>query len=159
MTKNKEPKNEPEIEEPILIKDLETYQEFFSAHKLNPLEQVMAIKLLTNGYEFYAQYKIDISEKWIIQGKKYFILDFLLPNNRIVIETDGKIHDNERNYKYDRNRTNALVSMGYRVFRFDWDDVMDKNEKFDIMDFIYELELNDDFSEHRLWEKFKNKNV
>jgi len=157
----KKPKEEKPVEQveekkPALIKDLDSLREFLIENKLNPLEKVMATELLINGYEFYPQYKIDVPEGWTINGKKYFVADFLIPERSIIIETEGKIHDNERNYQYDRNRFNTLSCLGYRIFRFNWDDVMNK-EGFDIMEFIWQVEMSIDSFESEIWQRARAK--
>lgn len=130
----------PDLElKEFLIEGLDDLKLFLSKNKLNPMEQVMAVKLLLAGESFYAQKKIILPEGWIISGRKYFLADFYLPEYNLIIETDGKIHDNAEKYDYDRNRNNALVALGYRVFRFDWDDVMQKNPNSNVWVFIETL--------------------
>jgi len=126
-------------EKNFVISNFEGLKSFLKKNGLNPMEQVMAVKLLTEGYNFYAQYKIELPEGWNIHGRTYFVADFLLPEFNIIIETEGKIHDQSDKYEYDRLRNNALVALGYRVFRFSWDEVMQKNPKFNIFYFIEEL--------------------
>jgi very-short-patch-repair endonuclease len=51
-----------------------------------------------------------------------FILDFCCPEQRLVIEVDGAIHDGQQDY--DAHRTLHLESYGYRVLRFRNEEVM-----------------------------------
>ena len=53
-----------------------------------------------------------------------FILDFCCPELRLVIEVDGPIHDTQP--ERDSNRTGLLEAYGYRVIRFQNDQVMDR---------------------------------
>src|SRR3990172_4454828 len=97
---------------------------------------IQNLNLLKHGYEFYVQYKIDCPEGWKLDGRTYFVVDFYIPDYELVIETDGKIHYTEENIIKDRNKDNTLISLGYRIFRFTWDDVMGSNEGFDIFAFF-----------------------
>jgi|SRR3989304_530424 len=125
-----------------LIQNLNHLKEELEYKKLNVMEKVMAMNLLIHGYEFYVQYKIDCPEGWKLDGRTYFVVDFYIPDYELVIETDGKIHYTEENIIKDRNKDNTLISLGYRIFRFTWDDVMGSNEGFDIFAFFEELKLN-----------------
>lgn len=123
----------------IYVADLEDFKVFLKMNKLTPLEKTMAIELLLHGYEFTPQYIVDLPEGWEINGRKYFVADFLIDKFKIIIETDGKIHFNEENQIKDRNKDNVLTCLGYRVFRFTWDDTMKNNEKYDIFVLIEKL--------------------
>ena len=46
-----------------------------------------------------------------------FIVDFYCPSERIVIELEGGVHDNEAQRGYDQARTGFLEGAGYRVIR------------------------------------------
>jgi very-short-patch-repair endonuclease len=51
-------------------------------------------------------------------------LDFAYPRDRIGIELDGAAyHSGSDARKRDRQRDNRLSAMGWRLLRFDWDDV------------------------------------
>ena len=45
-----------------------------------------------------------------------FVLDFVCPSIRLVIEVDGPVHD--ESVDYDQARTDQLERYGYRVIRF-----------------------------------------
>ena len=49
-----------------------------------------------------------------------YIVDFLCPQNGLVIEVDGDTHDVDA----DRLRDRDLANLGFRVLRFTNDDVM-----------------------------------
>jgi very-short-patch-repair endonuclease len=55
-----------------------------------------------------------------------FILDFYCPEYKLVIEVDGKIHENQ--IEYDAARTAQLELHGYKVLRFENDVVIHQTE-------------------------------
>ena len=121
-------------------RDIETAQDLRSycvAQKPNPLERVMATNLFLWNIPFKPQVKLSLPDGWQINGRKYFIADFLVEPN-IIIETDGKIHEEEKVKEKDKERDNALTALGYRIFHFTWDDVMGSGtaDNFDIMTYI-----------------------
>ena len=64
------------------------------------------------GYKFYRQHPIKV----VHDGKtRYFIADFYCHEKNLVIEVDGKIHDNQK--EYDEYRTFLINQLGIRVFR------------------------------------------
>jgi len=145
MAKKKKEKVTEETEHiEYFVKDLEDLrQHVCGGIKLNPMEKAMAIKLLMDGTDFFLQHRIDVPNGWEIGGRTYFIADFFLPEIKLVVETDGKIHGSDINKEKDRNKDNCLASLGYRVMRFNWDDVMDNNENFDVISFIWKLQSVD----------------
>lgn len=145
-------------DEDILVKDLETLEKTLLKHKLNPLEKMMAVNLLLDlpGYcgtvqEFICQKKIEIDG--VCNGRKYFIVDFLIPEYQIVIETDGKIHEKPENIVRDRDRDNFLTGMGYIVFHFTWDEVMKNEEKYDVMAHVYGAMSARDDVKYTAWDE------
>jgi very-short-patch-repair endonuclease len=55
-----------------------------------------------------------------------FIVDFCAPHKKIVIEIDGKQHQDQQ--EYDNERTQVLESKGYQVLRFWNEDVINHME-------------------------------
>lgn len=56
-------------------------------------------------------------------------VDFCWPARRLVVEADGFEHHSERaDYRRDRQRLNQLVSAGWHVLRFSWEDVVHRPE-------------------------------
>lgn len=51
-----------------------------------------------------------------------FILDFYCPSQKLAIEVDGSVHDEQ--VEYDAVRTKQLEAYGYRVLRFTNEAVM-----------------------------------
>jgi hypothetical protein len=49
-----------------------------------------------------------------------YIADFLWPEHRLVVETDGREHRQARRYEDDRERDARMLLAGYRVVRFTW---------------------------------------
>lgn len=50
-----------------------------------------------------------------------FEVDFLWPEHRLVVETDGyQFHGHRRSFESDRRRDQVLVARGYRVIRITW---------------------------------------
>lgn len=53
-----------------------------------------------------------------------FMVDFLWPDARLVVETDGsKVHNTRAKFEDDRARDAELTAAGYRVVRFTWRQV------------------------------------
>lgn len=56
-------------------------------------------------------------------------VDFCWPEHRLVVEADGyAFHSDRAAYRRDRERTNALVRLGWNVLRFTWEDVRGRPE-------------------------------
>ena len=53
-----------------------------------------------------------------------FIVDFLAPNERLIIEVDGAYHAEPRQKADDELRTGILEGKGYKVIRFSNEDVL-----------------------------------
>ena len=85
-----------------------------------------------NGLKFLRQYPI----KFAINNKThFFIADFYCHQLKLVIELDGSIHNNQKDY--DKMRTCMLNEMGIKVLRFanrevleDIDNVLSKIKGF-----------------------------
>ena len=63
-----------------------------------------------------------------------YIADFVCLRKKLVIEIDGKIHENQR--EYDEFRTSILNELGFEVIRFSNEDVLNdsKNVALQIKD-------------------------
>ena len=55
-----------------------------------------------------------------------YIIDFLCPEIKLVIELDGGQHNEPENIEYDTERTEFLETKGYMVLRF-WNNDVYKN--------------------------------
>ncbi len=52
-------------------------------------------------------------------------LDFAYPDEKLAIEVDSvRWHSGVRAIKWDNERQNLLVALGWRVLRFEWNDVV-----------------------------------
>jgi very-short-patch-repair endonuclease len=56
-----------------------------------------------------------------------YIADFCCPERKLIIELDGNVHDDRK--EYDKNRDEYLRGCGYRIVRFSNDDVLSRLEK------------------------------
>ena len=54
--------------------------------------------------------------------KRFFVADFLCPEQKVVIELDGKIHDYQKGH--DKIRDEILKTLGYYVVRIANDEVL-----------------------------------
>ena len=64
--------------------------------------------------------KIDFEFQKIIytDNKHFFIADFYIPSQNLIIELDGEYHDDIKQHDKDIWRTKILQSFGYRIIRF-----------------------------------------
>ncbi|SFU21075.1 Very-short-patch-repair endonuclease [Mesorhizobium sp. YR577] len=53
-----------------------------------------------------------------------YIVDFLCPSVRLIVEVDGDLHETENGKRHDANRDAYLKSLGYTTLRMDEPDVM-----------------------------------
>ena len=53
-----------------------------------------------------------------------FIVDFLCRDAKLVVEIDGATHSTDAEIAYDARRTEYLRERGYRVIRFQNDEVL-----------------------------------
>jgi len=66
-------------------------------------------------------------QKKQLEGRKFrrqhslgnYIVDFFCPQEKLVIELDGQVHNNSVNKEYDFKRTQQLQEFGFRVLRFE----------------------------------------
>lgn len=62
-------------------------------------------------------------------GERYFEIDFLWPEHRLVVETDGgRFHDNPHAQVRDRERNRVLADAGFRIVRLRWEELRDRPE-------------------------------
>ncbi len=60
------------------------------------------------------------------QKKRFFIADFYCPEQKLVIEIDGKIHEKQK--EYDAYRTDCLCLIGLQVVRFTNEEAIENPE-------------------------------
>jgi very-short-patch-repair endonuclease len=99
------------------------YQRMLSRHP-TPAESVVKDILVSLGVKFGFQ-----REFFTRHG--FFIVDFYLPDHKIVIEVDGLQHyENKKQAKYDRSRTRYLEKVrGLQVVRLMNEEVVDEPDK------------------------------
>ncbi len=52
----------------------------------------------------------------------WFVVDFLCVESSLVVEVDGLIHDQQK--EYDREREEEIIHLGYKILRFTNDQVI-----------------------------------
>jgi hypothetical protein len=66
----------------------------------------------------------------IVASTERLVVDFLWPEQRLVVETDGRrFHDNPVAFERDRHRDRALQLSGYRVVRFTYRQTMEEPDE------------------------------
>jgi very-short-patch-repair endonuclease len=75
-----------------------------------------------HGYKFLRQYPIIIESSE--NQKIFYIADFYCYELKLVVEIDGDIHLNQK--EYDKQRDNAMGSLGLQVLRIS-NDIVEKN--------------------------------
>jgi very-short-patch-repair endonuclease len=74
------------------------------------------------GLMFNRQYGI----QYVLDGKiRFFIADFYCHEKKLVIEIDGKLHENQK--EYDEIRTSIINQLGIKVSRFKNENIKDIN--------------------------------
>jgi very-short-patch-repair endonuclease len=53
-----------------------------------------------------------------------YIVDFACREQRLVVEADGATHSTDEELDHDKRRTEFLKSEGYRVIRFQNDEIL-----------------------------------
>jgi REase_MTES_1575/Transcriptional regulator, AbiEi antitoxin len=68
-----------------------------------------------------AQYLVELREGLMVH------VDFAYPDQRLAIEVDSvRWHSGVRAIKWDNERQNLLVALGWRVLRFEWNDIVNR---------------------------------
>ena len=98
----------------------------------SPLEERMK-EVLDNNFIFYDTQKIFYiyaEDGWII---RYYIADFFIPDKNIIIEVDGKFHDEHR--QHDKMRTKEIQEQypDVEVLRYKWKDLFDMDKMDDLL--------------------------
>ena len=89
---------------------------YAKGHRKNPTkaEAELKRKLLNWKIRFRSQRQFD-----------YYIVDFLIPDRRLVIEVDGGYHQNT--VSYDKRRQSYLKSLGLQFIRISNQEVLNTN--------------------------------
>lgn len=98
----------------------------------SPLEERMKDFLDEHciDYEFQKIFYIYADDEWII---RYYIADFFLPESNIIIEVDGKFHEDHK--LHDKNRTKEIQENypEVEVLRYTWKDLSDYEKMDDLL--------------------------
>ncbi|MDD3645918.1 MAG: DUF559 domain-containing protein [Candidatus Gracilibacteria bacterium] len=73
-----------------------------------------------------------------------YIADFYSEELRLIIELDGKIHDEKVRKEYDEERENLLRNYGFEIIRFKNEDILNNSE-----DYIYDALRNSPLLQRR----------
>jgi very-short-patch-repair endonuclease len=92
----------------------------------SPLEERMQVLLDLWGIVYESQniFYIYADDGWII---RYYIADFYIPEKDIIIEVDGKFHNNQ--VQKDKNRTKVIQEHypEIEVLMYAWEDLNDED--------------------------------
>ena len=91
----------------------------------SPLEEKMQNLLDENNIEYESQkiFYIYADDGWII---RYYIADFFVPNANLIIEVDGKFHDEHKLHDKERSK---IIQENYpevEIYRWRGKDFKDK---------------------------------
>ena len=67
---------------------------------------------------------------WIV---RYYIADFYVPDKCIIIEVDGKFHENRRQHDKDRTKNIQESYPEVEVLRYTWQDLSDQRKMQDLL--------------------------
>ena len=98
----------------------------------SPLEERMKDFLDENYIDYESQriFYIYADDGWII---RYYIADFFIPHTNIIIEVDGKFHDDHK--QHDKMRTREIQEQypDVDVLRYKWKDLSDMDKMDDLL--------------------------
>jgi len=98
--------------------------------KSTPAEKLFISKLLYNRIKFTFQYPISY-------GKTFIICDFYIPKYNLIVEIDGKYHDEILQVLKDSERNKYLINYGFNLLRIDNENV-DTFDTLSIKNFLVE---------------------
>lgn len=91
-----------------------------------PTDSILEVELLKLTRRFVlpppvAQYPVQLREGLTVH------VDFAYPEQMLAIEVDSvRWHSGVRAIKWDNERQNLLVALGWRVLRFEWNDIVNR---------------------------------
>jgi very-short-patch-repair endonuclease len=86
------------------------------------MESRIRVALVLAGLPPEAQYPV------LLGGRRYR-LDLAYPERRLAVEYDGDDHRSQRRARLDLVREAALAAAGWRVLRFDADEVLFRRDR------------------------------
>lgn len=122
---------------PLNIKSIGDIIEGFRNDNINrndKFENIMKEILSDIGVSF-------VYQKVFLVHDKYYIADFFIPDNSIIIEVDGEVHDTIEGLKNDRERDKAFARRGILTVRFASYELYDKDY---VKDYLKKLLLCND---------------
>ena len=81
-------------------------------------------------YEFQKIFYIYADDGWIT---RYYIADFFIPDKNLIIEVDGKFHNDQKQHDKLRTKTIQAHYPDVEVVRYTWDDMADKDRMRDLI--------------------------
>jgi very-short-patch-repair endonuclease len=109
--------------------------------KLNNLKRLKSFRKQLRNHPTKAESQLwKALQKRQLEGRKFrrqhgignYIVDFYCPSEKLIVELDGKVHDNFVNQENDAQRTSCLQSLGFEVLRFE------NNLVFEQLDMVLE---------------------
>ena len=92
--------------------------------RVRALAKVMRKRMTKYEYRLYAQFlstlPVKVCRQKLIDN---YIVDFLLPELKLIIEIDGSQHYTEKGLAADAVRDEHLHSLGYKVIRYSNEDI------------------------------------
>ena len=85
-------------------------------------------------YESQKIFYIYADDGWII---RYYIADFYIPSTNLIIEVDGKFHDEHKQHDKERNKTIQENYPNVRVYRWRWNDFKNSYKVNELLRTIY----------------------
>ena len=97
------------------------------------LEERMMEILDNHGiwYESQKIFYIYDTDGWII---RYYIADFYIPDKHLIIEVDGKFHDEHKQHDKERTRIIQKNYPDVEVLRYKWGDLSDLNKMSELLE-------------------------
>jgi very-short-patch-repair endonuclease len=91
----------------------------------SPLEEKMQEFLEENNVDYECQkiFYIYAEDGWII---RYYIADFYIPSVDLILEVDGKFHDEHKLHDKERTKTIQENYPEVEVYRWRWKDFKDR---------------------------------
>jgi very-short-patch-repair endonuclease len=104
----------------------------------SPLEEKMKgfLKKYNIPFEEQKIFYITADDGWII---RYYIADFYIPGKKIIIEVDGKFHDNQKQKDKCRTKNIQKSYPGIEVLRFTWKDLNDKDAMEELLWKLFQI--------------------
>jgi leucyl-tRNA synthetase len=124
LTPNPSPKGEGNRSS-IRTAELKIWPQLKDLSRENRKEKTLAEDILWQRLR-NNQYGSKVRRQHVIDG---FIIDFAFLNEKLLIEVDGRYHDDSEQKKYDESRTEYLQQSGYRILRFTNDEVRNNFKK------------------------------